>query len=104
MFTAQDITTLKTTLKELFPYGIIDSVDDAPANSIYHKLNRKVIVKFTGVEENAESLTLHYTKRADSDSQWYAENVCGTVSTITEAIDAVMDIANTENISAIFYA
>lgn len=103
MFTAQDITILKTTLKDLFPYGIIDSVDDVPDNVICHKLNRNVMVKFYNVEENADMFNLRCCKKVSDNSEWVSEPY-SLVTTITEAISAVVDIANTENISAIFYA
>lgn len=104
MFTAQDITTLKTTLKDLFPYGIIDSVDDTPDNVICHKLNRKVMIelKFHEVEGNVSTF-LECHKKVSDDSEWVSEPY-GYVSTIKEAVDAVVEIANTENVSAIFYA
>lgn len=103
MFTAQDITILKTTLKDLFPYGIIDSVDDMPDNVICHKLNRNVMVEFHGVEENVDAISMECHKKVSDNSEWVSEPY-GYVTTITEAINAVVDIANTENISAIFYA
>lgn len=103
MFTAQDITILKTTLKDLFPYGIIDSVDDVPDDVICHKLNRNVMVKFYGIEENVNAISMECHKKVSDNSEWVSEPY-GHVTTITEAISAVVDIANTENISAIFYA
>lgn len=103
MFTAQDITTLKTTLKDLFPYGIIDSVDDMPDDVICHKLSRRVMIKFYRIEENVDAIPLKCYKKVSDDSEWVSEPY-GNVSTIKEAIDAVVEIANTENVPAIFYA
>ena len=103
MFTGRDITTLKTTLKDLFPYGIIDSVDDMPDDVICHKLNRNVMIKFYRIEENADAISLRCCKKVSDNSEWVSEPY-SIVSTIKEAIDAVVEIANTENVSAIFYA
>ena len=74
-----------------------------PDNVICHKLNHKVMIKFYGIEENVDTISLECHKKVSDNFEWVSEPH-SNVSTIKEAIDAVVEIANTENVSAIFYA